>query len=80
MAIMTPLGKALDSINSKAAGVVPSVNKRFPVPSVTGKILSRSTSTRSFFRSVCISIPLPCTYSIGPSSSFKDLILNTTSS
>src|ERR1044071_3414654 len=77
---MTPVGKALNSINSKAAGIVPSANKRFPVPSVMGIILNRNSSTKSLYRSVCISIPLPCTRNIGPSSFFKALILATTSS
>ena len=39
-------------VTLKAAGIVPSANNRFPLPSVTGNIFSHRASTRSCFSSV----------------------------
>lgn len=34
-------------VTLKAAGIVPSANRRFPLPTVIGNIISQNTSTRS---------------------------------
>ena len=46
-ATITPLGDVVESCSLKAAGIVPSANRRLPLPSVTGKILSQNSSTKS---------------------------------
>ena len=61
LAIMTPLVEVLESMSLNPAGAVPSANRRLPAPSVSGKTFRRNSSTRSFFRSVWIRLPLPCT-------------------
>ena len=58
-AMITPLDDILDSRNAKALGVVPLANKRFPTPSVTGKIFSQYSSIKSYLRRVWMRLPLP---------------------
>src|SRR5689334_23586013 len=49
------------SRSSNSAGWVPSAKSFLPPPSVTGKVLSHSSSTRSFLSKVWIKLPLPWT-------------------
>ena len=68
---ITPNGVVVDLTTLNAAGLVPSPKRRFPLPRVTGKIFSHSSSTRSFFYSVWMKSPLPWTWSSGPSPAFS---------
>src|SRR5262245_6849467 len=52
LAMITPLGEVLLSIRLKPAWRVPAAKSLRPLPIVTGKILSHSSSTRSFSSSV----------------------------
>src|SRR6266542_563070 len=66
--MITPDGLVVELTTLNAAGDVPSPKRRLPSPSVTGKIFSHSSSARSFFKSVWMKSPLPCTCRSGPSS------------
>src|SRR5882724_2361689 len=65
---MTPFEPTILSVTLKAVGIVPSSNRRFPLPNVIGKIISQNTSTKSCFISVCRRSPLPQTCRSGPCS------------
>jgi hypothetical protein len=68
---MVPLGNTVAPISSKVAGGASSPKSRLPAPTTTGKVISRSSSTRSSRRSVRMSSPLPCTWISSPSSSLS---------
>src|SRR5438128_3395507 len=78
-ATITPHGDVFASRNVNAAAVVPSANKRFPMPSVIGNIFNHSSSTRSCFKRVWMKLPLPWTCNSGPSCFLSFLISWTTS-
>ena len=52
--IMMPLGETVLSVTFTAAGIVPSKNRRFPLPNVSGYIHSQNSSTKSCFISVSL--------------------------
>src|SRR5437763_16776047 len=64
---MTPFDVTKLSVSLKAAGMFHSPNKRLPVPSVIGKVMRHSSSTRSFLNSVWARVPLPWTLIVEPS-------------
>ena len=76
---MTPRGDIFASRKLKAAGMVPSANKRLPLPSVIGKSFNHNSSTRSCESSVWIRFALPWTCNSGPSCCLSLVISWTTS-
>src|ERR1043166_3537574 len=76
---MTPLEPTTLSVTLKAAGIVPSAKRRFPLPNVIGNIISQNTSTKSCFISVCRRLPLPQTCRSGPSCFLSSATFSATS-
>src|ERR1044072_2189189 len=76
---MTPFEPTMLSVTLNAAGIVPSSNSRFPLPSVIGNIISQNTSTKSCFISVCRRLPLPQTCTSGSSCLLSSSTLSATS-
>src|SRR3981081_2814608 len=76
---MTPVEPTMLSVTLKAAGIVPSANRRFPLPNVIGYIISQNTSTRSCFISVWSRLPLPQMCRSGPGPCLSSATLFATS-
>src|ERR1700686_265751 len=76
---MTPFGATMLSVTLNAAGIVPSANRRFPLPKVIGYINSQNVSTRSCFISVRRRSPLPQTCRSGPGCCLSSATFSATS-
>src|ERR671911_451233 len=69
--MVTPVEETCELASSRPAGTVPPSNRRFPLPSTSGKVQRRSSSISPCSSSVWIRFALPCTCSSGPSSSLS---------
>src|ERR671912_1599283 len=68
---MTPFGETALWVSLKARGSLLSAKRRLPLPSSSGNVNVRISSTRPAASNECTSSVLPCVTSAGPSSCFS---------